>query len=237
MCGSACTAGASFANLLLALLHTRSSTSLPSPPHPLPSAPSPCSQVWPEGSPSILTGVSKEVSAAILFYTPSLPEQRCCTKRPAACLLIVFCYSCDHQPIPHPSICPVMLHHFIPDVRLTMKEGTECFYKYSLTSWTCRFFWDLQKHDLFLFHNIKYVSEQRLQRSAGTLNIIIYGPVCLYQQTKFANYSNSNFIPSLIYYQVFVESCFRKCVLVFMKLKSCNHNVVHLCCVLLFLRP
>lgn len=90
---------------------------LPPPPllPPVPFAPSPRSQVWPEGSPSILTGVSKEVSVAILFSTPSLPEQRCCTKQPAAGLVFVFSYSPEH--LPHPVICSVMLHHFIPGSR------------------------------------------------------------------------------------------------------------------------
>lgn len=79
------------ANLLLALLHSCSPPlTLPYPPPPsfhLP--PSSRSQVWPEGSPSILTGVSKEVSVALFFYTPSLPEQRCCTEEPAACLCFI----------------------------------------------------------------------------------------------------------------------------------------------------
>lgn len=107
LCGSACTGGSL---LICCLLCCTPALLPPSPP------PSPCSQVWPEGSPSILTGVSKEVSVAILFYTPSLPEQRCCTKQPAACFF--FCFILypwpPHPPPPHPFICPVMLHHFIP---------------------------------------------------------------------------------------------------------------------------
>lgn len=77
----------------------------------------PCSQVWPEGSPSILTGVSKEVSVAMLLHTPSLTGLRCCTE-PQTAFLLIF---------------PVRVHHFIPGSHCktmnsyTVKEEVMCF--------------------------------------------------------------------------------------------------------------
>lgn len=112
------------ANLLLALLHSRSPP--PSPPPP----PSICLQVWPEGSPSILTGVSKEVSVAILFYTPSLPQQRCCAKQRAS-----FCFSflpCDLHPDPsslHLSGDAPSLHFWQSPKKLKAKSYETTYFK------------------------------------------------------------------------------------------------------------
>lgn len=92
---------ANFVACFVALL--LSSLTLPYPPTPsFHLLPSSCSQVWPEGSPSILTGVSKEVSVAIVLYTPSLAKQRCCTEEPAACLCFILFCTCEHPTNPQP---------------------------------------------------------------------------------------------------------------------------------------
>lgn len=113
-CGSAC-AGGFFANVLLAVL-SRSPSSLPS------SSSVPRSQVWHEGSPSILTGVSKEVSVSVLFSIPSPPEQRL-NIRYTACLFFVFRY----PPLTTtPPSSFHLLHHFVAGSRDVFLEVLTC---------------------------------------------------------------------------------------------------------------
>lgn len=119
------------------------------------------------------------MSVAILFYTPSLPEQRCCTKQPAACFF--FCFILypwpPPPPPPHPLICPVMLHHFTPGSNSkslkTHYEGRGNVFLHGLT---CPLQW--VGHTVLVSN--KMLSPAPWSKNSGTMHTIYYNIQCIY---------------------------------------------------------